>query len=56
MKKKYTKIDGVKIAYKHPNNKLTQKERDEVEIKMWFEYISDTFNGLGWWIISKYNV
>jgi hypothetical protein len=56
MVKIFTKIGGIRIAYKHPRGYLHQYERDLVEIGISMGIISDTFHGNGWWIISKYNL
>lgn len=53
--KQSTKIRGVRIIFKHPENYLRQYERDIVTIRISMGVVSDTFNGKGWWIISKYN-
>ena len=56
MKKQYTKINGVRIAFKHPRNYLHQYERDLIEIRVAMGIISYTFHGDGWWIIAKLDI
>lgn len=56
MIKQTTKIGGVRIIFKHPRNYLHHYERDIVQIRISMGIISDTFNGNGWWIISKHNI
>jgi len=56
MIKQATKINGVRIVFKHPRNYLHQYERDLIQIRISMGIISDTFHGKGWWIISKYNL
>lgn len=54
MVKIFTKIGGIRIAYKHPRGYLHQYERDLVEIRIILDdIVSGTFNGEGWWIIAK---
>jgi hypothetical protein len=56
MKKQSTRIAGVRIVFKHPNNDLHDRDRFLIAHLMSMGVISDTFNGEGWWIISKYNL
>jgi hypothetical protein len=56
MKKRWAKVFGIKIRFKKPENRLSGKDRYDIYKKIKEGIISDTFDGLGWWIISKYNL